>query len=298
MNWSDARVKRCERILMKLNENQKPRPDPAQLQRPRHPLPMPKVHPIKWFHDWEDRILVESWIPIRFQPILFVFLFVGAVFLFVKRPTLPTMSAMAGSGPAYTWFVLALACPPLLFIAWLMIHYGTGRKTYLGYWMRFAADAGQAVSFGTWMLVLTSDQTPELEDAYAWIVLTSILVFLIVLVVRDVLKVVLLERTSSAVQGVKDEKILQDIQDEKDERIALKTQIASNRERIKELEHGAETSLARADEAHQRADTAHERADVSEVRADGSEEREKGHSQHVEHRNHGADDEAAGDAGS
>lgn len=163
-----------------------------------------RPHPVTWFHGWEERVLVQTWTPIRFQPILFTFLFAGIVFVVARRPTLPAMSALAGTFTAYVWMVLALACPPLLLVSWLMIRFCTKRKTYLGYWLRFAADLGQTFSYIAWVFALVSDPDPETEDGYAQIVLGSILTFLVVLVIRDVLKLVLLERTSAVVQSVKD----------------------------------------------------------------------------------------------
>jgi hypothetical protein len=204
-----------------------------------------KPHPLKWFRHWEDRILLENWIPIRFQPILFTFLFLGILFVLSHRRTLPAMQSVSGPVTAYTWLVLAVICPPLLFVAWVMIHYGTGRNTYRGYYLRFAADLGQTFSFSAWLLMLMSDPTPEPEDAYAIIIISSILAFLAVLVLRDILKLVLLERAGSAVQEVADVKEAKEIQDVKD----IIATAGKNTQRISDLEKSAGIRKTRADDA-------------------------------------------------
>src|SRR5215213_2469072 len=153
-------------------------------------------NPKRWFHDWEERILIEDWVPVRYQPILFACLFTGIVFVLLRFQLPRMLDKQAGPVITWTWLILAAASPPLLLLSWLMIRYCNGKKAYLGFYWRAAADFGQTFSYFAYMTVLVTDPTPEPEDAYTWIILSSILIFLIVLDVRDSLKITLLERTS------------------------------------------------------------------------------------------------------
>lgn len=221
---------------------------------------MRQLHPValfrRWFGDWEDRILLENWLPIRFQPILFVFLTVGIAFVIIRRPTLPAMTEAVGSFTAYTWLVLAIICPPILFSAWLMIHFCGGRKAYYGFYARFAADLGQVFSYTAYMLMLFSDPEKEPEDAYSQIILLSILAFLLIVVLRDSLKLILLERTTAVVQDAKDIKVAEMALEKKRARVILDARDAidvadarngtpSMRDRVADLEVGAEESRTR-----------------------------------------------------
>ena len=149
----------------------------------------------KWLHGWELRVLTENWIPIRFQPVLFFFFAVAIIHVLVFR--LPPTSFIELVGPVFTWMwiVLALVAPPLLLTAWCLIRRG-GRRAFLGYWLRLSADLAQLCSFTAYFSALLQDPEPEPEDLYAVIVLSATVVFLVLLVLRDVVKVGLLEKIS------------------------------------------------------------------------------------------------------
>lgn len=159
--------------------------------------------PRKWLEAWELRVLTENWIPIRFQPVLF-FAFAVAI-LHVVLFQFPPIAFEAAVGPVFTWLWigLALVAPPMLLIAWVMIRC-SGRWAFFGYWLRLAADLAQTCSFFAYFSAIVQDETPEPEDLYALIMLSATGVFLILLVVRDWVKVGLVERISIRLRRLDD----------------------------------------------------------------------------------------------
>ena len=153
--------------------------------------------------EWELRVLTENWIPVRYQPILFFAFAVAIIHVVVFQ--FPPTAFLDTVGPIFTWMWIGLAivAPPMLLAAWVMIHCG-GRWAFFGYWLRLAADLAQTCSFFAYYSALIADEAPEPEDLYALVVLSATGAFLFLLVIRDWVKVGLLEKVSLRLRRLED----------------------------------------------------------------------------------------------
>lgn len=145
--------------------------------------------------------LSRPWALVPFQPILFFFLFVGTIH--VIGFSIPnSMEIAVGHVTYHVWAALGVGCPPLLLVSWLMIRFGNSHMIYAAMWLRLGADMGQLfalAAFGAARLAyITSYGEPGL---YVVFITAACLLFLSLLVVRDVAKLILVERVARRLNG-------------------------------------------------------------------------------------------------
>lgn len=109
------------------------------------------------------------------------------------------------------WVGLSLACPPMLLVAHQLIKKYPGRLRYFGLWLRLAADIGQlAAVLAFWILLITSTPNALIDldpntatEYYALKIWLAVIVFMVLLVIRDVWKIALTERVANKLEKAK-----------------------------------------------------------------------------------------------
>lgn len=139
----------------------------------------------------------DPWPAIRFQPILFLFLWIAnwhIVFPGGGNASIDTL----GIGAWEMWLGTGFICPPLLLLSWWLIEKCNGRWRYRGMWLRLAADMGElgvVVAF-LWARLASADPYTDAR-VYGWIAISSMVAFLLVLVGRDIAMLGVVERLAT-----------------------------------------------------------------------------------------------------
>lgn len=152
--------------------------------------------------NWGNEFFAVNWRWIPFQPVLFLFSFLGALLVIgldLDHPTFPNSLTF------WLWITLSLICPPMAFIAFRMIEHHPGRPRYIGLWVRFGSDIGQFASLTAFLTVVSQNIDLVAAEIYAAEMLAAIWWFLILLIVRDSWKLVLTERVAVALENRKDD---------------------------------------------------------------------------------------------
>ena len=127
-----------------------------------------------------------QWPVIRYQPILFLFLWIGTFHVVLPGGGNASINALGGIAWVI-WLVTGFACPPLLLLSWWLIDKQQGRWRYRGMWIRLSADMGELGVIFTFLWArLLSNDPPNDARVYGWIAITSMAVFMVFLVGRDI----------------------------------------------------------------------------------------------------------------
>jgi hypothetical protein len=138
---------------------------------------------------------------IPFQPILFACLFLGT--LLGMLTALPEEL----NYPLYLiWLLGSLVALPTYFVSLWMIVARPGQPRYVGYWLRFIADVAQGASmvcFIIWgtQLARGLPEIPFITVYLSWI-LFAVVIFMALLVVRDVYRLIMEGRLAKEDRGV------------------------------------------------------------------------------------------------
>lgn len=151
-----------------------------------------------------NTFFATNWARVPFQPILFLFMFVGAILIVVFDVTTPAFDATAG-GVFWQWILLSLICPPMALAAWTLIRFHSGKARYFGLLIRFGADVGQLASMSAFLTVVADDLDTIASEVYAAQLFTAVWWFLVTLVIRDIWKLALTERVATAIEERKQE---------------------------------------------------------------------------------------------
>ena len=92
---------------------------------------------------WIQRLNVyfsARWAGIRFQPILYLYLFGASVRLWLNKTEPPNFDDVIAKGFYGVWLGMGMGGPVLALLAWLLITQGSGRKRFIGMWCRMGAD--------------------------------------------------------------------------------------------------------------------------------------------------------------
>jgi hypothetical protein len=140
----------------------------------------------RWMFGWAERF-ADTWGALPAEPILYFFMLTATLqIILTPRPATGAPSAT----PVWVsdlWRTTGLIAPALCLIAWYMINKRAGRARLAGLWVRFAGDFSQAIALSIF-LVLRIANTPVDDDAHVYLmhVVTGVLVFVAMLVMRDV----------------------------------------------------------------------------------------------------------------
>ena len=142
------------------------------------------IPPVRWMQRWlippKDTM---DWQRIAFQPMLYTFMWIGAVLhLVVGDVTAVHRDDLAG-GVYAAWMGLSLITPPMALAALALIVHATGRWRLRGLWLRLGADIGFTAAMSTYLVVKLGSGD---FHTYSVFTLVAIVVFCAHLVMRDV----------------------------------------------------------------------------------------------------------------
>lgn len=142
----------------------------------------------------------SSWAAIRFQPILYLFMF-GAAVRLRHKGTEPAVFEMVLRRDVYdTWLALAIFSPMVALAAWVMIEKRSGRWRFLGMWMRLAADIGAVTVMLSYHAVSAFSQRQAGEtQIFARYMIGAILIFVCALMIRDIWTLIVTERLAGEI---------------------------------------------------------------------------------------------------
>ena len=139
---------------------------------------------------------------VAFQPILYLVLWAAAIRLGLSDYTnIPFREVLTGWTEAL-WEALSIGCPPLAGVAWWMIVHRPPRAKLAGHWLRLSADIGMLVAVLTYHVATVLGQSQWRDDAtiYSRYLTGSVILFLAVLVVRDVWVLVTINRLAAGIR--------------------------------------------------------------------------------------------------
>ena len=156
--------------------------------------------------DWVRRtnayLSSATWPAVRFQPVLYLFLWVATIRLALYGGKPPRFDSFTTSTLIYPlWLGMGIASPMIALSAWWMMGKRTGRTRFVGMWFRLAGDIGVLTVLGSFhiadmMYVGASRSETHLYSRY---ITTAALAFVLLLVIRDVWTVVLTERMAGRI---------------------------------------------------------------------------------------------------
>lgn len=152
---------------------------------------------------WLYRYFNRDWAALRFQPLAFLFLWLGTWHVLWTDNYPPIeLSQVIGAWAYGGWIGLSLGSPVLLGAAYLAMRSNRYAK-YVGLWLRLAADFGQAVAVGVFLAAWIVQRGAGENDyrLYLFFTAVSVLVFLVVMVVRDVWQLVVVERLATRLEA-------------------------------------------------------------------------------------------------
>ena len=160
---------------------------------------------LAWFLRLGERIFSQDpWHRVPFQPILYLMLW-GAVLRMVTTDTdtpIP-FSALYFENVEVLWGWLGLTCPPLALLAWWLITKCRWKKAPLaGLWVRLGADVGQFIALLAYHIVVTFTGPHYATEGrvYARYVVGAALMFVALLVIRDLWAIALTERIAGRIR--------------------------------------------------------------------------------------------------
>lgn len=150
----------------------------------------------------------DPWHRVPFQPILYLMLW-GAVLRMATTDTdkpIPFDSFFA-TNVEEVWVALGLTCPPLALVAWWLITKCRWKRSSLaGLWVRLGADAGQFMALLTYHIAVafTGPHYDTEGRVYARYVVGAAIMFVGVLVIRDIWALTLTEKLAGRIRRHRD----------------------------------------------------------------------------------------------
>jgi len=153
--------------------------------------------------DWFD----VPWRIIPAEPVLFLFLWIGAIHVLATPNNERLGFDVAGFGRStyYAWNALMLIGPVMVGAAKLLLRYRRGRYLVWGYWLRLGGDLAVFAALAAYLLTRVIVLGPHMGDSplFSMITFTGIEVLVGAFVVRDVGSLVMLERVTSHIHARK-----------------------------------------------------------------------------------------------
>lgn len=142
------------------------------------------IPPVRWLQRWFIPPKgIEDWQRIAFQPMLFSFMWIGAVLHLVFGDLTAVHRDDLAGGVYVAWMGLSLITPPMALAALALIVHATGRWRLRGLWLRLGADIGFTAAMSTYLVVKLGSGD---FHTYSVFTLVAIVVFCAHLVMRDV----------------------------------------------------------------------------------------------------------------
>ena len=140
---------------------------------------------------------------VPFQPILYFFLWAAAVritFNDERIPDIPFRQVLAGWAETM-WDILAIGCPPLALIAWVMITHLRPRIKLCGHWLRLTADFGMVIALLTYHIATAVHYGfKDDEHIFSRYMSASCILFTFALTVRDAWILIVIDRLAAGIR--------------------------------------------------------------------------------------------------
>ena len=151
--------------------------------------------PWRWVRRVNSYITESSWPAVRFQPILYFFLF-GAALRLWREPSAPlNFDQVITPGFYEVWLGIGVGAPILSLLAWWLIHKRSGRARYVGMWTRTSADLLVFVYLLSFHIVSALHSVnPSESKIFTRYILGAAITFVITLIGRDVWALMITER--------------------------------------------------------------------------------------------------------
>lgn len=164
-------------------------------------------HPVTTFLSWGRTLFAAEthWCRVPFQPILAVVLWASALRIIITDGLPPyRVNILIGEPGEHIWAGTAVAAPLMLGSAWWLIRKCRWQKSTLaGMWIRFGADVAMFAVLLTYHLanVLTMPHELRQETVLSRYLTAAILVFQMLVIVRDVWALILVERLAKTIEA-------------------------------------------------------------------------------------------------
>lgn len=156
------------------------------------------------FRSWWTKWLLPTWHLVPFSPLLYLFVLgASSRVLTSTYPPIPFENIGSSQLIYYLWCVLGIVGPILALVGYYFITHSKGKYTYLGLWFMFGADV--AILF--WLLsfhiaVVLDDSRPMTDQRVVGrYMIASIMLFIVLLIARDLKALVRVERISKKVRN-------------------------------------------------------------------------------------------------
>lgn len=93
-----------------------------------------------------------DWHPVRYQPILYTFVWVGALITWIFGASDPPIANPTIIHLAHVWLVPALLSPMMGLLSMWMITRGSGTTRYWGFWLRLGANLGMGFALADYCI--------------------------------------------------------------------------------------------------------------------------------------------------
>ena len=138
-----------------------------------------------------------DWQRIAFQPMLYLCLWVSAVFVVIVDRFQPTVFSSEHAGSVFwVWAGLSLVCPPLAMFSLWLIQSPNGARKYQGLWVRLAADVGQLTAITMYSALRFASGDWHI---YPMGVVVAAVIFVAHLVMRDAKRILVVEKLASKI---------------------------------------------------------------------------------------------------
>ena len=152
----------------------------------------------KWFGKL-NIFFAQDWRIMAFQPLLYLFIFGASIRLALSDSEPPRFDVIT-DGFYQIWLGLGIIGPLLATAAWFCVKHLSGIWKFRGMWFRLGADLMMFTNLFTYhiaSLVLHEDNQTRIFSRY---VFGASMLFVLVLIMRDVWSLVLTERLASRIR--------------------------------------------------------------------------------------------------
>lgn len=142
----------------------------------------------------------SSWAAIRFQPILYLFMFGAGIRLWRKGTEPVAFEEILRSDLYGVWLGMVIVAPLGALLSWILIEKCSGRWRFIGMWIRLTSSIGALTVLMTYHAVSAFHQRDALEtQIFARYMIGAILIFSCFLLVRDIWTLVITERMAGRI---------------------------------------------------------------------------------------------------
>lgn len=146
-----------------------------------------------------NQFFFKDWRIMAYQPVLYLFIFGASIRLWHNETEPPNFKEAIADHSYGLWLVLGVFGPIISLISWFMIKIPSGRSTFVGMWVRLAADIGVFTNILSYHLVTLDGKTEEM--IFSRYILGSTLLFVFLLIVRDLWTIYVMEKLAGQINS-------------------------------------------------------------------------------------------------